>query len=86
MQPPDEPHLSRSQRLLSPRRNTTQARNIDELIAEQQRHFGIDPSTPFGKSLVQIVRGLYESQAGIDDLWKITMQSMATLEAKDRIA
>jgi len=32
------------------------------------------------------VRGLYESQAGIDDLWKITIESMATLETKDRIA
>lgn len=82
----DKSPLSRSVRLLSPKRNTTQARNIEELIAEQQTHFGIDPSTPFGKSLVQIVRGLYESQAGIDDLWKITMESMATLEVKDRIA
>ena len=82
----DKTQLSRSLRLLSPRRNTTQARNIEELIDEQQTHFGIDPSTPFGKSLTQIVRGLYESQAGIDDLWKITMESMATLETKDRIA
>ena len=82
----DKSQLSRSLRLLSPRRNTTRARNIDELIAEQQVHFGIDPSTPFGKSIVRIVRGLYESQAGIDELWKITLESMATLEAKDRIA
>jgi len=82
----DKTQISRSLRLLSPRRNTTQARNIEELIDEQQTHFGIDPSTPFGKSLTQIVRGLYESQAGIDDLWKITMESMATLETKDRIA
>jgi hypothetical protein len=82
----DKTQISRSLRLLSPRRNTTQARNIEELIDEQQTHFGIDPSTPFGKSLTQIVRGLYESQAGIDDLWKITMESIATLETKDRIA
>ncbi len=82
----DKSELSRSLRLLSPKRNTTQARNIDDLIAEQQTHFGIDPSTPFGKSLSQIVRGLYESQAGIDDLWKITIESIATLETKDRIA
>ena len=82
----DNPQISRSLRLLSPRRNTTQARNIEELIAEQQTHFGIDPSTAFGKSLAQIVQGLYESQAGIDDLWKITVESMATLETKDRIA
>ena len=86
MDSPDNQQISRSLRLLSPKRNTTQARNVDELIAEQQAHFGIDPSTPFGKSLAQIVRGLYESQAGIDDLWKITMESMATLETKDRIA
>jgi O-acetylhomoserine/O-acetylserine sulfhydrylase-like pyridoxal-dependent enzyme len=86
MHSPDKPQISRSLRLLSPRRNTTQANNVEELIAEQQAHFGIDPSTPFGKSLTQIVRGLYESQAGIDDLWKVTMESMATLETKDRIA
>jgi O-acetylhomoserine/O-acetylserine sulfhydrylase-like pyridoxal-dependent enzyme len=78
--------LPRSLRLLSPRRNTTHATSIDELITEQQIHFGIDPSTPFGESLAQIVRGLYASQAGIDELWKITMESMATLDAKDRIA
>jgi O-acetylhomoserine/O-acetylserine sulfhydrylase-like pyridoxal-dependent enzyme len=83
---PDKSQLSRSLRLLSPKRNTTQARNIDELIAEQQAHFGIDPSTPFGKSLTRIVQGLYESQAGIDELWKVTLESMATLETKDRIA
>ncbi len=82
----DKPQLSDSLRLLSPKRNTTQASNIEELISEQLTHFGIDPSTPFGKSLTQIVRGLYESQAGIDDLWKITIESMATLETKDRIA
>ncbi|MCZ6642522.1 MAG: PLP-dependent transferase [Gammaproteobacteria bacterium] len=82
----DKPQLSHSLRLLSPKRNTTQASNIEELISEQLTHFGIDPSTPFGKSLTQIVRGLYESQAGIDDLWKITIESMATLETKDRIA
>ena len=82
----DKLQLSDSLRLLSPKRNTTQASNIEELISEQLTHFGIDPSTPFGKSLTQIVRGLYESQAGIDDLWKITIESMATLETKDRIA
>ncbi len=82
----DNPQLSRSSRLLSPKRNTTQARNVDDLIAEQQAHFGIDPSTPFGKSLARIVRGLYESQAGIDELWKVTLESMAGLETKDRIA
>jgi O-acetylhomoserine/O-acetylserine sulfhydrylase-like pyridoxal-dependent enzyme len=82
----DKSQLSHSLRLLSPKRNTTRARNVDELIAEQQTHFGIDPASPFGKSLAQTVRGLYESQAGIDDLWKVTMESMATLEAKDRIA
>jgi O-acetylhomoserine/O-acetylserine sulfhydrylase-like pyridoxal-dependent enzyme len=86
MDSPDQPQLSRSLRLLSPKRNTTQARNIDELIAEQQAHFGIDPSTPFGESVTRIVRGLYESQAGIDELWKVTLESIATLETKDRIA
>jgi len=86
MDSPDKPQLSRSLRQLSPKRNTTQARSIDDLIAEQQAHFGIDPSTPFGESITRIVRGLYASQAGIEELWKVTLESMATLDTKDRIA
>ena len=80
MDSPDEPQLSRSLRQLSPKRNTTQARSIDDLIAEQLTHFGIDRSTPFGESITRIVRGLYASQAGIEELWKVTLESMATLD------
>lgn len=73
-------------RLLSPRRRTTTAVTIDELAAEQLRHFGIDPETEYGKVLYSAAVNLYRSQADVTRLWEITLETIDGLDRKDRIA
>ena len=67
-------------RKLSPRRHSTAAQDVDQLVAEQLAHFGIDPASPFGASLANITAHLYESQASVEDLWRITLDSIHTLD------
>ncbi|MBI1369077.1 MAG: Cys/Met metabolism pyridoxal-phosphate-dependent enzyme [Planctomycetes bacterium] len=73
-------------RRLSPRRNTTTAQNVDQLVAEQLAHFAIDPDTDFGKTLARLAAHLYESQADIDELWALTLRTIDGLDRADRIA
>lgn len=73
-------------RRLSPRRNSTEATNISELVDEQLQHFSIDPHTEFAQALSDIVRHMYECQGDIDRLWKTTMDSVRDLDAPERIA
>lgn len=73
-------------KMLSPRRNTTAAGDVDELVAEQMAHFGVDVHTPLGESVAAVARRLYECQADIDQLWRQTMQSIAALDRRDRVA
>ena len=75
-----------SMRKLSPRRNSTEATDLDGLVDEQLQHFSIDPHTDFGQSLGQIVRRVYESQSDIDRLWQITMDEIRNLDAPERIS
>ncbi len=75
-----------SQRRLSPRRNTTRAASIEQLVAEQLEHFGIDEEGPYGRTLAQISRRLYESQEDVERLWRLTLESIHTLDRSDRIA
>lgn len=71
---------------LSPRRNSSQAASLDELVAEQLTHFGLDPATPFGETLGRVTRRLYECLPDMDHLWRVALQSMHTLDRGDRIA
>ena len=73
-------------RRLSPRRKTTQAHDLPGLVAEQLGHFGIDPATPFGQSLARVAGRLYETQADLDELWKLTLEAIDGLDRGDRIA
>ena len=73
-------------RRLSPKRNSTQAAGIPALVAEQLAHFGIDPRSPFGEKLAKVATRLYEAHDDLDDLWKITLESVRTLDRSDRIA
>lgn len=73
-------------RLLSPRRNSTEASSVPELVEEQLQHFGIDSETPFGQRLAAIAHRLYESQEHADQLWQITMDTINSLDPQDRIA
>lgn len=73
-------------RLLSPRRKTSRATTLDDLVADQMTHFGIDPASPFGATLARLARRLYECQDDLDLLWRQTMQAIGQLERADRIA
>jgi O-acetylhomoserine (thiol)-lyase len=75
-----------SARILSPRRKTTQAGSIDALALEQLEHFGVDPSSAYGDVLRSACHALYEAQADMDRLWKVTTETMAGLDRSDRIA
>ncbi len=79
------PNITRTRRL-SPRRNSTQATDIPALVAEQLAHFGIDAQTPFGQKLAKVATRLYEAHDDLDDLWKITLKTVQTLDRSDRIA
>ena len=73
-------------KLLSPKRNTTQATSIDELTQEQLVHFGIDIRTDYGQALFQAASHLYHAQADVNQLWQVTSDTLAELEHKDKVA
>lgn len=73
-------------RILSPRRKTTEAETAAGLAAEQLAHFGIDPSSEYGKTLQSIAQRLYASHADAEELWRLTVESIQSLDRTDRIA
>lgn len=72
-------------KLLSPKRNSTAATSVTELAEEQLAHFSIDPDSEYGQVLLRIVRRMYESQGDAKELWKLTLDSMASLNQADKI-
>ena len=70
---------------LSPKRNSTTAQTLDELVAEQLAHFGIPSDSEYGQTLGRIVARMYGSQSDIEQLWKLTLEEMANLDQTDRI-
>ncbi len=75
-----------AQKILSPRRNTTQATTTEELAAEQLAHFGIDPESDYGRVLRQMTERLYQTHADVTELWRITTETIEQLPQTDRIA
>lgn len=71
---------------LSPRRSSSDANNLDELVQEQLDHFGIDAKSEFGRTLGRIARRLYENQDDVERLWEITLATIDRLDRSDRIA
>ncbi|MEM9412971.1 MAG: PLP-dependent transferase, partial [Planctomycetota bacterium] len=71
---------------LSPRRNSSTATTLDELVEDQLRHFGIDPNSDYGQTLDRVVRRMYENQDDIERLWSITLDSMNSLSQGDKIS
>src|SRR5690606_39861949 len=61
-----------SQKRLSPRRNSTTATSIEELVAEQLAHFGIDAGSEVGQVMARIATRLYENQGDLERLWQLT--------------
>lgn len=73
-------------RKLSPRRKTTAARDVPGLVAEQLAHFGIEPASDYGTALAAVARRLYECEADVERLWRVTMETIGELDRSDRIA
>lgn len=71
---------------LSPRRNTSDAVSVEELVAEQLRHFGIDADNDFGRFLSRIAFHLYECGGELDRLWEVTVRELHELDRADPIA
>lgn len=72
-------------RLISPRRKTTDAHDLDGLVAEQLAHFGIDPETPFGRRMASFTHHIYAGHADLKDLWTIGVNELASLPREQRI-
>ncbi|MFT5526045.1 MAG: O-acetylhomoserine (thiol)-lyase, partial [Pirellulaceae bacterium] len=71
---------------LSPRRNSTVATNLDELVEEQLHHFGIDSNSEFGETLARVTRRLYLSQVDLESLWAQTLKEIGDLDRADTIS
>lgn len=72
-------------RLISPRRKSTEASDIDGLVGEQLAHFGIDPDSAFGRRMGSFAHHLYAGQADLKDLWQIGVSELASLPRQERI-
>jgi O-acetylhomoserine (thiol)-lyase len=73
-------------RILSPRRKTTQARDVAGLAREQLAHFHLDPASPIGAPLLRLTEKLYAAHGDLDELWRMTTREIATLPRGDRLA
>ncbi|MDQ7049530.1 MAG: PLP-dependent transferase [Enterobacterales bacterium] len=73
-------------KILSPKRNTSQAQTIEQLASEQLMHYGIDPNSDYGQALKDTASCLYQAQSDMSRLWQITNDTIEQLDKKDKIA
>jgi O-acetylhomoserine (thiol)-lyase len=73
-------------KILSPKRNTTMATSVEELSNEQLQHFGIDPRSDYGQALGSLTQHLYHAQVDVQQLWKVTTDTLAGLSKQDKVA
>lgn len=73
-------------KLLSPKRNSTKAQNIDALAEEQLAHFGIDADTEYGQALLGAATHFYHAQVDVNALWKVTTATLDELNKEDKLA
>jgi len=73
-------------KVLSPRRNSTAATDLDQLLDEQLAHFGLDPATDFAQTLRTIAEKLYTAQSDLQHLCHLTATSIHSLSAPDKIS
>src|SRR5215467_8416184 len=73
-------------RQLSPRRSTSEARDVDGLVAEQLAHFAIDPKTELGATLGRLAGHFYRANIDLHQLWDLTTRQLGSLDRRDRIA
>ncbi|MDJ0839484.1 MAG: aminotransferase class I/II-fold pyridoxal phosphate-dependent enzyme [Acidobacteriota bacterium] len=73
-------------RILSPRRKSTEAENLEQLAREQLEHFGLDPESPYGRAMFDTALSLYRAKGDVSRLWEITTETLADLPREDRAA
>lgn len=71
---------------LSPKRKTSKAQNLTELVLEQLHHFSIDPKSDIGRQLKDLIKHIYNTHNSIHELWPLTLNSLSKLDRKDRIS
>lgn len=73
-------------RRLSPRRHSSEAHTPEQLVAEQLHHFGLDPESDYGRTVARIATHLYETNVDLNELWRLTADTVGQLDRSDRIA
>jgi len=72
-------------REISPRRKSTEAQDVDGLVAEQLAHFGVDAKSEYGKLLGDFAKHLYSGHADLKRMWEQGVGELKNLPRKDRI-
>ncbi|SDJ95083.1 O-acetylhomoserine/O-acetylserine sulfhydrylase, pyridoxal phosphate-dependent [Microbulbifer yueqingensis] len=73
-------------RILSPRRNSSQAGDVPALAREQLAHFHIDLASEHGRLLLEAAEQLYRAQGSIGNMVEQSARILAGLDRRDRIA
>lgn len=72
-------------REISPRRKTSQAKDVAGLVSEQLRHFGIDERSAYGGRLASLAQHLYETHTDMKLLWEQHISELAGLSRLERV-
>ena len=75
-----------SAKKLSPKRNSTEAENIQALAAEQLAHFSIDAGSNLGQSLLNCIERVYQCHGDVELMWQEAQASMHALEHDEQAA
>ena len=78
--------LLASAKKLSPKRNSTEAENIQALAVEQLAHFSIDPDSDLGQSLLSCIERVYQCHGDVELMWQEAQAGMQALEHEERAA
>ncbi|MCW8127634.1 trans-sulfuration enzyme family protein [Microbulbifer halophilus] len=73
-------------KILSPRRNTSSASDIEALAREQLEHFHIAPDSEHGRLLLDTAGLLYRAQGNIGQLWAQSAALLPQMDRADRVA
>jgi O-acetylhomoserine (thiol)-lyase len=73
-------------RQLSPRRSTSDQKDMRGLIAEQLAHFGLDAASPIGQTLGRLAGHIYQAHVELHRIWDWTLREMGSLDRRDRVA
>lgn len=73
-------------RLLSPKRKSTEAENLEQLADEQLNHFGLKKESDYGQAMRQACLRLYGAMSDVSQLWRITGETLDGLPREDRVA